>query len=288
MHESSETVARILTRTSGYLLGISTHSLQPYRGCAYGSSLCGAGCYVRHNLLLTRGQPWGSFLAARSDAAGAYLRQASQEQAWARRRHGSFSIFMSSATDPFPPQEQRLGVTRQVLDAMSQEPPDALIVQTHSPRVVDRIDELHRLATRCSLRIHLSIESDRDRLPGLPPPAASVEDRLAAAATLHHAGLHVVITCAPLLPIADPDAFFARVAGCADAVVLDHFIGGDGSTGGERTWRTPLPTAIAAIDPAALQLGYRDSMASIARRYLPGRVGLGRDGFAGRFVEQSL
>lgn len=288
MHESSETVARILTRTSGYLLGISTHSLQPYRGCAYGSSLCGAGCYVRHNLLLTRGQPWGSFLAARSNAASAYLQHAAQEREWARRRHGSFSIFMSSATDPFPPQEHRLGVTRQVLEAMYREPPDALIVQTHSPRVVDRIDELHRLAARCSLRIHLSIESDRDRLPGLPPPAASVADRFAAAATLHSAGLHVVITCAPLLPIADPDGFFTRVAGRANAVVLDHFIGGDGSADGVRTWRTPLPTAIAAIDPGALELGYRDSMAAIARRYLPGRVGLGRDGFAGRFVEPLL
>lgn len=284
MDESSESVARILTRTSGYLLGIASHSLQPYRGCAYGASLCGVGCYVRHNGLLTRGRGWGSFLVARTNAAGAYLAAFERERAWARSKSGSFSIFMSSATDPFPPQEQRLRITSQLLAAMLDRPPDTLIVQTHSPIVLDHVEPLRALSRLTHLRVQISIESDRDRLPGLPPPAASVAARLAAAAALREAGLMVVVTCAPLFPIADPDAFFSRVAACADAVVLDHFIGGDGSLEGARTRRTALPEAIAAIDREALALDYRDRMATIARRHLPVRVGLGRDGFAGRFV----
>ena len=84
-------------------------------------------------------------------------------------------------------------------------------------------------------------------------------------------------------PIADPDAFFARVADSADAVVLDHFIGGDGSPAGARTRRTALPAAMAAVDPASVDLSYLDAMAEVARRHLPGRVGLHRDGFAGRW-----
>src|SRR5262249_13205702 len=48
-------------------------------------------------------------------------------------------------------------------------------------------------AARCALRFHISIESDRDRLPGLPPPASFVERRFEAAAELHAAGLRVVI-----------------------------------------------------------------------------------------------
>ena len=37
--------------------------------------------------------------------------------------------------------------------------------------------------------------------------------------------------------------FFARVAACVDAVVIDHFMQGDGSADGARTRRTPLPAA---------------------------------------------
>jgi hypothetical protein len=74
-------VRSILTRTSGYLDGIASHSLQPYRGCSFGRSLCGVGCYVQHNTWLTRGEPWGSFLEARIDAAERYLSTAPRERA---------------------------------------------------------------------------------------------------------------------------------------------------------------------------------------------------------------
>src|SRR5262249_21641581 len=112
-----------------------------------------------------------------------------------------------------------------------------------------------------------------------------VARRFEAARALRASGLRVVITVSPLLPIDDPERFFAEVAASADAVVLDHFVGGDGSPGGggSRTRRTALPAAMAAVAPAAVSRDYRDGMAEVARKYLPGRVGLGCDGFAGRF-----
>ena len=280
---SQTQVRSILTRTSGFLRTVTSHSLQPYRGCAYGSSLCGVGCYVRHNGLLTRGRPWGSFLEVRVNAADAYERQVDAERLWAQRS-GAFSVFLSSSTDPFVPQERRFGVTRAVLETMHQSPPDELILQTHSHLVADYTDLLVDLASSCDLRVHLSIESDRDRLPGLPPPASSVDHRFAAAAALRAGGVRVVITVAPLLPIADPESFFARVGDHADAAVIDHFIGGDGSAAGARTTRTALPLAMASVDPASVGLAYRDRMVDIARRHLPGRVGVNIDGFAGRFL----
>src|SRR5262249_47720015 len=124
-----------------------------------------------------------------------------------------------------------------------------------------------------------------ERLPGLPPPASPVARRFEAARALREAGLRVVITVSPLLPIADPDAFFARIAEVADAVVLDHYIGGDGSSQGTRTLRPPCPAAMAPPDPATLGLDYRAGRGAIARRYLPGRVGFGPDGFAGRWAD---
>src|SRR5437868_12188178 len=87
-------VQQILTRTSGFLTTVTSHSLQPYRGCALGNSLCGAGCYVRHNWYLTRGRPWGSFVEARTNAADVYRAQYAKERAWARQHRGRFGVFL--------------------------------------------------------------------------------------------------------------------------------------------------------------------------------------------------
>lgn len=277
-------VAQVLTRASGYLDPVSTHSLQPYRGCTYGRSLCGVGCYVRANPWVTQGREWGGFLEVRTDAAASYLRGAPRERRWARGRGRDFSIFMSSSTDPFVPQERRHRVTAQVLEAMLDEPPDELIVQTHSPLVLDALDALVALGAVARVRVHLTIESDRDRMPGLPAPAASVDRRFQAAARLREAGLFTVVTAAPLLPLADPEAFFARVARCADALVLDHFVGGDGSPGGARTRRTGLPAAMAEVDPASVDAAYLEGLLPLARAAMPGRVGVGAEGFAARYL----
>jgi DNA repair photolyase len=277
-------VQSILTRASGYLRDVSSHSLQPYRGCTYGKSLCGVGCYVRHNGLLTRGEPWGGFLDVRENAADVYRKSAPRERAWARKSRGGFGIFLSSSTDPFVPQEARHGVTRSVLEAMLDEPPDSLIVQTHSHTVLQALDTCVALAERTALRVHVSIESDRDRLPGLPPPASPVERRFEAARQLSLAGLDVVITVAPLLPIERPRVFFERVADVAGAVVIDHFVGGDGSDGGRRTALTPLPDAMRRVEPRSVELAYRDEMVALAREILPGRVGVHRSGFAGHYA----
>ena len=279
------TIGNILTRTTGFLRTVTSHSLQPYRGCTFGRSLCGVGCYVQHNGHVLQGREWGGFLEVRTNAARSYLDHAEAEARWARR-DGRFSIFCSSATDPFVPQEARYGITRSVFDAMSQLPPDELIVQTHTDRVVEHLDQLQQLSERCDLRVHISIESDRDRLPGLPPPACSVDRRFAACDALKAAGLFTVVTVSPLLPIADPESFFARIARSADAVVLDHFIQGDGSPLGTRTLKTALPDAMRAVDPESLTLDYRDRMTAIARRHLPRRVGVNIDGFARRWLKE--
>jgi DNA repair photolyase len=283
MEVSETTVKAILTRTGGFLRGVVSHSLQPYRGCSFGNALCGVGCYVQHNIYVTQGRRWGSFLEARINAAEIYRKQFVAEQRWARRRSGGFGIFCSSSTDPFVPQEERYRVTHSLLEAMLEQPPDRLILQTHSHRIVEYLPMIRDLAGRCSLRAHISIETDRDSLPGLPPHATPIERRFQAAEALTQAGIFTAITVAPLLPIENPERFFERIRSVADAVVLDHFIGGDGTSNGDRTRKTPLPTVMAATLPGSERLEYRDRMARVARRIMPGRVGVGSAGFAGHF-----
>jgi DNA repair photolyase len=284
MEISSATISSILTRTSGFLQTVSSHSLQPYRGCALGNSLCGVGCYVQHNTYVTRGQAWGSFVEARANAAEAYATQYARERNWARAHRGRFGIFLSSSTEPFQPLERSARVTRRVLEGMLDRPPDFLILQSHSHHVADYLDLYPELAKRCELRFHMSIESDRDELPGLSKSASPVAKRMAAAAALREAGLRVVVTVSPLLPIDDPARFFARLSEVCDAVVIDHFIDGDGSANGARTLRTALPNAMTATNPSSVTLEYRDEIVAVAQRFFPGRTGVNIDGFAGRMV----
>jgi hypothetical protein len=71
----------------------------------------------------------------------------------------------------------------------------------------------------------------------------------------------------------------------ADAVVIDHFIAGDGTADGTRTLRTELPEAMRQVDPRSTTLAYRDFIVEVARRFFPGRVGVNIDGFAGRMLQ---
>src|SRR5436305_14421753 len=96
-------VRSILTRASGYLEAVCSHSLQPYRGCPLGASLCGVGCYVRHSGHVTRGRAWGRFLEVRANAADSYASGYARERSWGRRARGGFVGVLSSATEPFPP-----------------------------------------------------------------------------------------------------------------------------------------------------------------------------------------
>jgi DNA repair photolyase len=274
---------QILTRTSGYLTTVASHSLQPYRGCALGNSLCGVGCYVQHSWYVTRGRQWGSFVETRMNAAELYAEQYAAEQKWAWQHRQRFVIFLSSATEPFQPMERKWRITRSVLQAMCEQPPDGLILQSHSHHVADYVELYRQLADRCDLRVHVSIESDQDRLPGLPPPASSVRQRIEAARLIRQAGVRTVITVSPLLPIADPPQFFSELSDVADAVVIDHFIGGDGSKNGSRTLRTVLPQAMAQMQPESIDLTYRDEIVRQARRHFHGPSGIGIDGFAGRY-----
>lgn len=283
MEISQVRIGNVLTRTRGYLTGVTSHSLQPYRGCSLGNSLCGVGCYVQHNRHLTRGRPWGGFLEVRTNAAESYARHYPRERSWARKRRTRFSIFMSSATDPFVPQESQFGISAAILESMLRLPPDELILQTHSHRVEDRLFLIADLAQHTRIRVQISIETDRQRIPGLPPAASSVAARLEAARTFRKAGLNTVIAVAPLLPLEDPKEFLTRISTAADAVIIDHYIGGDGTDTGWKTRNTPLPEAIASLEPSANTLDYRDSIVALARRIMPGRVGVGRSGFAGKY-----
>lgn len=272
----------ILTRVGGYLKPVCSHSLNPYVGCGFGRSACGVGCYVRHNAWLTKGRDWGSFVEVKINAPEIYLKTCKTEQRWVHRRNQPFAIFFSSSTEPWQPAERQYRVTRRLLEAMRIHPPDELILQTHATAMQEDLSLVAALSRQCRLRVHVSIEGDIERLPGLPPPPATVQERIELLRRLSEAGIFAVACLSPLYPMHNPAAFFEQLAQAGvSAVVIDHFIGGDGTAEGSRTWKTDLPRSMAAVDAASTCLEYRDRIAAIARNYLP--VGLSASGFAGHY-----
>jgi len=262
----------ILNRTGGFLAGF-THTINPYRGCAYGKTLCGVGCYAPA-LLHGPAREWGTFLEAKTNAAEVYRRDVVRE-----RRRGAVRVFMASVTDPYPPQERRLKITRRVLEAMVAEPPDRLVLQTHTPGPLRDVDVLR--AIRGDVSVQISVETDRVSIPGLPPHAYPPCERLDALRRLKEAGLRAVGVVAPLLPLEDPAAFARELDRCCSAVIVDHYLVGDGSRDGARTKRRGLPERLVAAGfERWTRLEVLAETAALFRSVLGAeRVGVSKEGF---------
>jgi DNA repair photolyase len=233
MRQTAAAARSILTATGGFLDGF-THTLNPYRGCSYARGLCGVYCYASETRYgKDRAEPWGSYLVAKEGAAALYRDEARR----LRERGKPPRIFCSSVTDPYVPQERSLLITRSILEAMLETPPELLVLQTRSPLVVRDLDLLAKLRERARVVVQLTVETDRDRIEGLPPHATPLCGRLGALDELRAAGLPLVAVVSPLLPLEDERAFAATLASKADAVILDHWLLGDVSKAGARTKR---------------------------------------------------
>ncbi|MDA1305613.1 MAG: hypothetical protein O2999_15230 [Nitrospirae bacterium] len=232
----------ILNPTGGFLGSGFTHTINLYRGCALGNTLCGLYCYAQWNSFHLQGRRWGSFLDVKDGVIDAYRSQYDRLKHPRSGEAKPIHIFMSSVTEPYPPQERTTRRTRQLLEEMSIRPPDSLVIQTHTPLVIEDLFLLQELHTRCRVNINITVETDQPTLPQpFPPHAYSPESRIQALKTLRDAGLHTVATVSPLLPLRDPWQFASNLESSSDRVILDHYLLGDGSPEGQRTERTALP-----------------------------------------------
>jgi len=212
----------MLNKGTGFLAGY-THSLNPYTGCSFACSYC----YVRRMpVAMFRQQEWGSWVDAKGQAAELLRRELVRAKG-----KGPVTIFMSSSTDPYQPAEHKEGVTRSLLAAMREEPPDFLLVQTRSPLVTRDIDLLQALGSR--VRVSMTIETDLEAIrKHFTPYAPPIGGRLKALRLLKEAGIPTQATIAPLLP--SSESFPQLLRGIADRICIDNYELGDGS-GGKRT-----------------------------------------------------
>jgi DNA repair photolyase len=273
----------ILNPTGGFLGEGFTHSINLYRGCALGNTLCGVYCYAQWNSFHLQGRRWGSFLDVKERVLEAYRTQYDRLKHPQSGEAKPLHIFMSSVTEPYPPQERSSRRTRQLLQEMITRPPDSLVIQTHTPLVIEDLPVLLKLKTRCRLNINITVETD---IPALPRPfqphAHSPESRIQALRTLRTAGLHTIVTVSPLLPLKDPCQFATDLEASCDRVILDHYLLGDGSPDGKRTKQTALPQLL--IDAGFEEWTTLEKFQEIVEIFKnvfreKDRVGISREGF---------
>jgi DNA repair photolyase len=229
----------ILTKSNGILVSDYTHSLNTYEGCAFSCKFC----YVRESQIqLTKPNPWGEWLKIKRNAAELYLKEATRE----RKKGRPLVLFMCSSTDPYQPAELKERITRSVLEAMLEVPPDFLLLQTRSPLVLQDLPLLQELSKRCRLRVSMTVETDREDVRMVfAPHSPGIRARIKAIRTLHEAGISTQVAVAPLLPFTRD--FPQKLVGIVDRVAIDSMSLGDG-TKGRRSAKLKMPELFAAHD----------------------------------------
>ncbi|MFB9328197.1 radical SAM protein [Paenibacillus aurantiacus] len=227
----------IMSQTSGYLDVGFTHSLNPYSGCAFSC----AYCYVREMPIQRfKDIPWGEWVEVKTNAAELYRKEISR----LRSKNKPVRLFMSSATDPYQPIERKAQITRGILEAMLEAPPDLIQLQTRSPLVTRDMDLLVQLKAMCSVLVSMTVETDREDMKRLfAPYAPGISLRLKALRELHEAGIATQAAISPVLPFT-PE-FPKRLAGIVDRIWIDTLNIGDGSMG-RRSRRLGMPEVFEA------------------------------------------
>jgi DNA repair photolyase len=270
----------ILTATGGFLGSGFTHTINVSQGCSFALSACGVYCYAQHNPWITKGRPWGLY-GFKKDARGAYQRDYDRIKRPRRGDPQPLRVYMSPSCDPYQPQEARLKLTRALLEEMLGRPPDVLVIQTRSPLVGRDLDLITALAGKCELWLSMTVETDLERVRGLPNHATPIRKRIATLQRFRDRGVPTQATVSPLLPLDDPAKFAQDLGAACDRVVLDHYLLGDGSQHGLRTKRTDFPRM---LEDAGLGewngLGKFWEIKGVFDRVLgPDRVLISADGF---------
>ncbi|SHM74775.1 SPL family radical SAM protein [Gracilibacillus kekensis] len=222
--ELKETNAKkILTEAKGYLDVGFTHSLNPYSGCGFSCLYC----YVREMPIQRfKDIPWGEWVDIKTNAADNYINEIQK----LRKKSKTVNIFMSSATDPYQPIERKAEITRGLLEAMIEYPPDFLQIQTRGPLIKRDLDLLIQLNKKCKLLISMTIETDREDIKRIfAPYAPGIKLRLKVMNELHDSGLETQASISPVLPFT-PE-FPKVLRGKVDHIWIDTLSIGDGSMG---------------------------------------------------------
>jgi DNA repair photolyase len=205
----------LLSPAAGFISSYK-FTLNPYSGCGFGCEYCYARFFAP---TLDEQETWGQWVKVKENAVQ-LLRKARKARTAARRLERGDAIYMSTVTDPYQPIEQKLGLTRAILEELIAVQP-RLTVQTRSPIAARDID-LFKQFERIRVNFTITTDSEEVRLR-YEPHCPAIEARLKAAEAVARAGVPIGVSVSPMLPIRDPESFARRLADLAAAEYVTQF-----------------------------------------------------------------
>jgi DNA repair photolyase len=168
-------------------------SINPYRGCEHGCVYCFAR--PTHSYLnMSPGLDFETRIIAKVNAAEKL------REAFASRAYVPKWLNIGSATDAYQPIERKLGITRSVIEVLS-ECAHPFSIVTKSSGIERDLDLVAPMAQRGLVAVYVSVTSLDPALARiLEPRAASPQRRLRTIETLARAGVPVGVSVSPLIP----------------------------------------------------------------------------------------
>ncbi len=195
-------VKSVLTKSN---LPVSDYSVNPYVGCTHACKYCYASFMKRFS---NHAEPWGEFLDVK------YWPEIRNPG-----RYAGKELFLSSVTDPYHPQENVYGRTRELLRQL-QGSGVRLSIQTKSDLVLRDAD---LISTFPDARVGFSINTLDESFRADMDQAPSIRRRLSAMRQLHAAGIRTTCFISPIFPgITDVEAIIDRVKGQCNLIWLEN------------------------------------------------------------------
>ena len=192
----------VITKTD---IPVCDYAVNPYVGCTHGCKYCYASFMKRFT---NHPEPWGDFLDVK------YWPEIKKPEKYAGKE-----LFFGTVTDPYNPQEETYGRTRELLMQL-QGSGVLLSIQTKSDLVLRDID---MIKTFPDARVGFSINTLDEAFRADMDKAVSIERRLAAMKTLHDAGIRTTCFISPIFPgITEVEAIIDRVKGQCNLIWLEN------------------------------------------------------------------
>ena len=123
-----------------------------------------------------------------------------------RRKRRKCMIATGSMSDPYQPQEETLGYTRQALELIARYGFGATVL-TKSSRVLRDLDLLQRINQRARCVVQMTLTTyDEALCRKLEPCVSTTQERFQALLRLREAGIPTVVRLCPLLPFINDTA----------------------------------------------------------------------------------
>lgn len=168
-------------------------SINPYKGCEHGCVYCFAR-QTHAYLGLSPGLDFESRIFSKPDAPELLRKEIG------RKGYRCQVIALGSNTDPYQPAERRLGITRRILEVLSEHRHPVSIV-TKSNLVLRDLDLLETMAEKRLAEVFLSVTTlDHELARRMEPRAPTPGRRLEALRALAAAGIPTGVLASPMIP----------------------------------------------------------------------------------------